>query len=145
MTSCAYFVERDRKCDEKEFTRWRKWLLSLPHDLQRRPKENFRVDLELQPLRWMSLGIVLLQSRKDFGYVQLAGGVQGSPINSYLPYPVFQMAAEIFLKGMWLCKFPDCRRLNDRLHVDWRRRAEIFQQLGQAGPRHDLVKIIDEI
>jgi len=137
--------ERNRKCEEKEFRRWRKWLLSLPHDLHLQPKNNFRVDVELQPLRWMRLGIVLLQSRKDVGYVQLKGGVQGPPIKSYLPYPVFQMAAEIFLKGMWLCKFPDCRRLNDRLYVDCRRRAEIFRQLGSERLGHDLVKIIDEI
>jgi hypothetical protein len=55
------------------------------------------------------------------------------------------MAAEIFLKGMWLCKFPDCRRLNDRSYVDWRRRVEIFRQLGSKELGHDLVKIIDEI
>jgi hypothetical protein len=62
-----------------------------------------------------------------------------------LPYPVFQTAAEIFLKGLWLCKFAECRRLNDRSHVSWPRRAEIFRKLGPAGLGHDLVKIIDEI
>ena len=137
--------ERDRTREEKEFRRWRRWLLSLPHDLQLHPKNNLTVDIELQPLRWMSLGIVLLQSRKDVGYVQLAGGVPGPPIKSYLPYPVFQTATEIFLKGIWLCKFPDCRRLSDRSYVSRQRRVEIFRQLGPAGLGHDLVRIIDEI
>ena len=44
--------ERNQKYEEKEFRRWRKWLLSLPRDLQSQPKNNFSVDIELQPLRW---------------------------------------------------------------------------------------------
>jgi len=51
----------------------------------------------------MTLAMDLLKSRRVIGHVQLQDGVQGPEINSYLPYPVFQAAAEIFLKGMWLC------------------------------------------
>ena len=135
--------ERNRKSEERAFRHWCKWLLSLPSDLQRQARNDFKVDLELQPLRWMNLGIVLLQSRKDIGHVQLAGGIQGPPLKSYLPYPVFQTAAEIFLKGIWLCKFAECRRLKDRSYVDQGSRAEIFRQLNHLG--HDLIKIIGEV
>ena len=48
----------------------------------------------------MGLGMDFLKSRRVTGHVQLAYGVQGPEIRSYLRYPIFQMATEIFLKGM---------------------------------------------
>src|SRR5438132_13530325 len=100
--------EHNETEEEKAFNDWCEDLLSQPNDLELRPKDGFEVDIELQPLRWLSFGIDLIESRKVTGRVQLAGGIEGREITSYLPYPVFQMATEIFLKGMWLCQFEEC-------------------------------------
>jgi len=85
----------------------------------------------------------LLKSRRVIGHVQLQDGVQGPEINSYLPYPVFQAAAEIFLKGMWLCQYADCRGLTDSSYIEKDRRqnySEILKELG-----HDLLAIVDNV
>jgi hypothetical protein len=133
--------ERNRRENEEAFQRFCEELLALPADLKLIPKENFKTDIELQPLRWMSLGIDLLRSRKVTGHVQLADGVQGPAISSYLPYPVFQMAAEIFLKGMWLCQFPECRQLGHSSFVDAPARNRYQQCLRDL--THDLLRIIE--
>src|SRR5437016_4784234 len=110
--------ERSERNDEREFQQFCQYLLSLPADLELVPKDNFKADIELQPLRWMTLGMDLLKSRRVTGHVQLADGVQGPETGSYLRYPVFHMGTEIFLKGMWLCQFADCRQLNHSSYVD---------------------------
>lgn len=133
--------ERNRQEEAEEFQRFCDELLALPPDLKLMPKENFKADIELQPLRWMSFGIDLLQSRKVTGYIQLADGVQGPAISSYLPYPVFQMAAEIFLKGMWLCQFHECRQLSHSSYVDEPTRNRYQQSLREL--THDLLRIIE--
>jgi hypothetical protein len=133
--------ERNRREDQEAFQRFCEELLALPADLELMPKENFKADVELQPLRWMSLGIDLLQSRKVTGHIQLADGVQGPAISSYLPYPSFQMAAEIFLKGMWLCQFAECRQLSDSSFVDAPVRNRHQENL--RGLTHDLLRIIE--
>jgi hypothetical protein len=56
--------ERNQRNDEREFQQFCQYLLSLPADLELAPKDNFKADIELQPLRWMSLGIDLLKSRR---------------------------------------------------------------------------------
>jgi len=131
--------------EEREFNDWRKGLLSQPSDLELRPQKNFKVDIELQPLRWLRLGIELVESSKVTGHVQLAGGIEGPIIGSYLPYPIFQMGTEIFLKGMWLCKFDECRALTHSSYVDQDTRAKRFGELGPNGLGHDLIKIVNEV
>lgn len=135
--------ERNQRSDERDFRRFCQYLLSLPADLELTPKDNFKADIELQPLRWMSLGSDLLRSRRVTGHVQLADGAQGSEINSYLRYPVFQMGTEIFLKGMWLCQFPDCRRLNHSSYLDEAARNKYRERLRDLS--HDLLRIIDAV
>ncbi len=76
--------------EEKEYRAWYAALLLLREDYKREPKKEWTADLELQPLRWMQLGLTLIQSPKITAYVQLANGVQGPPLSSFLPYPVFQ-------------------------------------------------------
>jgi hypothetical protein len=134
--------DRNRREDEQEFDRWCEYLASLPAGLEFMPKGNFEADIELQPLRWMSLGIDLIQSSKVTARLELAGGDKGPPISSYLPYPVFQLGAEIFLKGMWLCRHLDCRQLTDSSYVDPATRKKYRDELG--GLSHDLLKIISE-
>jgi hypothetical protein len=139
-------IKEDQQCeDEQEFNDWCEYLLSLPAGLQFMPKGNFIADIELQPLRWMSLGIDLIQSSKVTARVELAGGIQGPPMSSYLPYPVFQMGAEIFLKGMWLCQFPECRALSYSSYINSGKRQKYLKKLGSKGLSHDLLKIIDKV
>ena len=104
--------EQNGREGEEEFQQFCEKMLSVPANLTLIPKDNFTVDIELQPLRWLSLGIDLLRSRRVTGHVQLPNGVQGPEISSYLPYPVFQAATEIFLKGIWLCQYAECRIFN---------------------------------
>lgn len=56
--------ERNRLQEEKEFQQWYAELLSLPEDCKRELKEGWIADVELQPLRWMNLGLTLIQSPK---------------------------------------------------------------------------------
>ena len=137
--------ERNRRDEEQEFNDWCDYLLSLPAGLEFMPKGNFKADIELQPLRWTSLGIDLIQSSKVTARVELAGGVQGPPMSSYLPYPVFQIGAEIFLKGIWLCQFPECRALTHSSYIDSDKRQKYLKKLGSNGLSHDLLKVIDEV
>jgi hypothetical protein len=135
--------ERNKRNDEREFQEFCQYLLSLPPGLEMAPKDNFKADIELQPVRWMSLAMDLLKSRRVTGNVQLAGGVQGPELSSYLRYPVFQMATEIFLKGMWLCQYTDCRELTASSYMEPKKRqsySEILKNLG-----HDLLAILDKV
>jgi hypothetical protein len=136
-------LERNRRDDEQAFQKFCEELLSLPADLELVPRQNFKADIELQPLRWMSLAMDLLKSRRVTSHVELQNGVQGPEINSYLPYPVFQAATEVFLKGMWLCQFADCRRLADSSYIETNRRQTYSESLKKLG--HDLLAILDSV
>jgi hypothetical protein len=135
--------EHNETEEYKAFNDWCEDLLSQPSDLELRPQDGFEVDIEVQPLRWLSLGIDLIESRKVIGRVQLVDGIEGPEITSYLPYPVFQMATEIFLKGMWLYQFDECRCLTHRSYIDRETRRRRFEDLKNLG--HDLIKIIEQI
>jgi hypothetical protein len=137
--------EQNEAEEEKAFNDWCKDLFSQPSDLELRPAKGLEVDVELQPLRWLSLGIELAESRKVTGRVQLTGGTEGPEISSYLPYPVFQMATEIFLKGLWLCQFEDCRALTHSSYIDHETREKYLKELGPKDLGHDLIKIVNEV
>lgn len=107
------------------------------------PKPGFKVDTDLQPLRWLENGRDLIQSAKGTISVQYSSGVPGPPLNTYLPYPVFQMGAEIFLKGMWLCQFEECRNLRDHDWITSEKRKDYREQLKDLG--HDLLAITTEV
>src|SRR6266568_4358181 len=135
--------ERNQRNDEREFQQFCQYLLSLPADLELRPKDNFKADIELQPLRWMNLGIELLRSRRVTGHVQLANGIQGPEVCSYLRYPAFQIATEIFLKGMWLCQYADCRELTASSYMEPSKRESYSEVLKNLG--HDLLAVLDKV
>lgn len=135
--------ERNRRENEKDFAAWCDYLVILPANFELKPKDDFKADIELQPLRWMDSGIDLIQSSKVLVNIQLPGGVEGPPLSSYLPYPVFQMGTEIFLKGMWLCQYRNCRLLAEASYVDGEKRQRHFENLKSLS--HDLIKIIDAV
>jgi hypothetical protein len=129
----------------KAFKQWQADLLGQPPDLKLQPEDGFEVDIELQPLRWLWRGVELVESRKVTWRGQLAGGIEGSEISSYLPYAVFQMATEVFVKGMWLCQFENCRTLTHSSYIDRDTREKYLTKLGTNGLGHDLIKIINEV
>jgi len=137
-------LKRDKRADNRNFRQWCNWLLSTLLVRQKVSETNFKVDIELQPLRWMRLGILLLQSRKGVAPIQLAGGFEGPPMKTYLPYPVFQLATGVFLKGIWPCQFPECRTLQDHSYVNVTAREARFKQL-QNRLGHDLARILNEV
>ena len=83
--------EQNEVEEEKAFKNWCEHLLAQPRDLKFRPEQGFEVDVELQPLRWLRLGIDLGESRKVTGRAQLDYEIEGPEISSYLAYPIFQM------------------------------------------------------
>lgn len=134
--------EKNRLEEEKEFEDWHGALLALPEGYKRELKEGLIADLELQPLRWMQLGLTLLQSPKVVAYIQLADGVQGPALSSFLPYSIFQAGTETFLKGMWLCRYEDCRLLGHTSYVAPVRREEVLKELrNKLG--HNLLQIVE--
>ena len=61
-------VREQGDADEaRAFNEWSNDLLSQPNGLQVQPIGNFQVDIELQPLRWLWLGIELVESNKIRG------------------------------------------------------------------------------
>lgn len=134
--------EQNRLEEEKEYQDWHAMLLALPEGYNRELKEGWMADVELQPLRWMQLGLTLIQSPRVIEYTQLANGVEGPPLTSFLPYSVFQAGTEIFLKGMWLCSYEDCRLLGHNSYIGPGRREEVFKELrNKLG--HNLLQIIE--
>ena len=136
--------EQNRREEEAEFNAWHADLVALPSDFKRKLENGWKADIELQPLRWMDRRLTLIQSAKVTGYVQLANGVQGPPIGSFLPYPVFQSGAEIFLKGMWLCRHEDCRLLGFSSFMEPDNRKKYLDELKNS-LGHNLIKIIKAI
>jgi hypothetical protein len=135
-------TERNRAEAEEEFEAWCEHLVALPANFELKPKDG-EADIELQPLRWMDSGIDLIQSSKVIAHTQLANGVEGPALNSYFTYPVFQMATEIFIKGMWLCQYPDCRLLTSVSYVDPAKRQKYSDELRSLG--HNLINIVKAV
>jgi hypothetical protein len=131
--------DRNRRDDEEDFAAWCDELVALPENFEQQLKDGLKADIELQPARWLSLGLDLIESSKVTAHVQLSDGQQGPPLASFLPYPVFQMGTEIFLKGMWLCQFDSLRGLTARSYIDESTRDFYMARLGKKVPDHDLL------
>jgi len=98
---------------------------------------GFEVHVELQPKRWLQDGLDLIDSRK---------GDRRSPLSDeYLPYPVFQMGAEIFLKGMWLYQHKECRELHHDSYISPEKRKHYDSELKNLSRFHDLLEIIQKV
>ena len=130
--------EKDRRA--KEFKTWCEQLDRVPKGYTLKLKDGLIPDLELQPWRWISRGIEILQSTHVVSRVRHLGGREGEPIQSVLPYPVFLSGAELFFKGMWLCRFPACRRVAQKGYLNIRTRRKHDNLLRGLG--HDLIGLI---
>lgn len=127
----------------EELRVWYETLDRVPQTARLRLKENYVADVELQPHRWLSGGLDILRSAHVTSYVQLMDGQPGEPLQSFLPYSVFQAGAEVFLKGMWLCRFPACRRVAHTSYVRPSLRQSIDARLRRQG--HDLLKLVGRL
>ncbi len=70
-------------------------------------------------------------------------GKKGPVMDSHLPYSVFLAAAESFLKGMHLCRFPECRRIAFRGYIRPSRRDHHLARLKKFG--HNLPNLIKSL
>lgn len=133
-------AKRNAATQEKRFQDWCAELDRLPTNYVPQLKENFKPDIELQPKRWLGHAMDIIESAHVTARVQLMGGVQGEAFSSFLPYPIFQMGAETFLKGMLLCRFTQCRRVAQNSYVNPATRQRYLRRLKNYG--HDLLKLI---
>lgn len=125
---------------EQRFQRWCHQLDQLPKNNVPRLNGQLRPDLEIQPRRWLSHAMSIIESAHVTARVQHMDGRQGEPLSSFLPYPVFQMGTETFLKGMLLCRFAECRRVAHDSYVNPKTRTRYLRKLKTYG--HDLLKLI---
>jgi len=130
---------------EKQYQAWCNQFASPSSDFGRKLKGGYIAGVELQPDRWIQHGLDLIGSRKGFGTIQLSDGVQGADFRAYLPYPVFQMGAEIFLKGMWLYQHDECRKIQSDTYIAEERRNSYFEKLKSLSKEHDLLKLIQRV
>jgi hypothetical protein len=134
--------EREQK-QKEEYASWCETHATVPGDYAPQLKLGLVAEIELAPMRWMRLGLELIESAKGTTPIQLMGGIAGPPMQTYLPYPVFQAGTEIFLKGMFLAQFDECRVVESRDYVaiDVRKKYQkILRNLG-----HDLLQIVEEL
>lgn len=130
---------------EKQYQAWCNQFASPSSDFGRKLKGGYIAGVELQPDRWIQHGLDLIGSRKGFGTIQLSDGVQGADFRAYLPYPVFQMGTEIFLKGMWLYQLDECRKIQSDTYIAEERRNSYFEKLKSLSKEHDLLKLIQRV
>jgi len=140
---CKYLVEEGGKKRIKEYSDWCEQMRNVPTDYILVPKDKFIVDIELQPYRWLIQGVDLIDSCKGNFSIPNFDSRQGQYLDTYILYSVFQMGVEIFLKGMWLCQFEECRNLHDNGHIIKSSRQDRLKDLKKMG--HDLIKLIKDI
>ena len=134
-----------REKREGDFKKLCGYFESFPAGYSRKLKGGFVADIELQPWRWIQYGLELLGSRRASGTIHLPDGQEGPDLRAYLPYPVFQMGTEVFLKGMWLYQFKECRDLNDRSYVSIETRHKYLRDIKNISKAHDLIEIIQHV
>lgn len=130
---------------EKQYQAWCNQFASPSSDCGRKLKGGYIADVELQPDRWIRHGLDLIGSRKGFGTIQLSDGVQGADFRAYLPYPVFQMGVEIFLKGMWLYQHVECRKIQSDTYIPKERRDYYSKKLRNLSKEHNVLKLIRRV
>ncbi|HEV7924219.1 MAG TPA: hypothetical protein VGR14_02620 [Verrucomicrobiae bacterium] len=136
---------REQSKRESDYQQWCDRFANLPANSGRTLKDGFIAGVELQPSRWIQHGLDLIGSRKAFGTIQLMDGNTGPDLRSFLPYAVFQMGAEIFLKGMWLYKHQECREVHASAYVAPDRRDFFLREMKNISRTHDLLEIIGHV
>ncbi|MCX6900408.1 MAG: hypothetical protein NT105_17145 [Verrucomicrobia bacterium] len=131
------------KKQETEYAHWCETFAQLSPDRVLQLTPGLVTDIELQPSRWMRSGLELIESAKGTAPIQLCDGRKGPPMQTYLPYPVFQAGTELFLKGMWLVQHDECRDINSSSYVAVNIRNKYRAALKSLG--HDILRIVSAL
>ena len=137
--------EEAQSRQETEYRAWCDHFAALPEDLTRTLKDGLIAHVELQPWHWIQHGLDLIGSRKASGTTQFFGGKQGPDLRSFLPYPVFQMGAEVFLKGMWLYQHQECRNCKWDTYIAPEVRNSFLAKIKGISKTHDLLEMIRQV
>jgi hypothetical protein len=136
----ALFEKQQAETNEEDYKRWCSEVSGVPKDYELLPKAGWLIDQEFQPTRWLAYGLHILKAATQ-GTGQ-SNGIGGHTFaEPVLSYAIFQVGAELFLKGMWLCQFADCRELSHNGYLEPLRRQELGKHLRVLG--HDLLKLIE--
>ena len=134
-------METERK--EQKYRTWCELMESTPENYKPELEKGLLADIELQPHRWMTAGVELIESFRGSAHVELMDGVKGESLHKTLNYPVFHFGCELFLKGMWLSKFEGLRKIHQNMHVDKKTRVTYDKELKSLG--HNLINIINDL
>ena len=134
------FADREKQRNAKEIAAWCAEVEATPRSWKPALKAGYVADMELQPHWWLSEGVTLINCRHVDGEVELMDGAKGPVFSSHLPFPVFLAAAESFLKGMHLCRYPECRRIASRGYIQVKRREKYLRIMKDFG--HHLPNLI---
>lgn len=134
------FAQRERQRKTDQFKTWCEQLEAMPRRWKPTLKAGYVADMELQPHWWIGEGVTLIKCRHVNSEIELMDGAKGGVLSSHLPYPVFLAAAESFLKGMYLCRYPECRRIASTGYIRPERRLKYFKVVKGFG--HHLPNLI---
>jgi hypothetical protein len=134
------FAEREKKAKAADFKAWCDEMIATPHNWAPALQAGYVADVELQPHWWLREGVDLIECRHVDSQVELFDGKKGPVMQSHLPYAVFLAATEAFLKGMYLCRFPECRQIAACGYIRPARREHHVESLKEFG--HHLPNLI---
>ncbi len=133
-------AEKEKLNRAASFKAWCADMDGTPHRWKPTIKAGCVVDIELQPHWWLGEGVELINCRHIDSQVALMDGAKGAVMSSHLPYAVFLAGVESFLKGMYLCRFAECRRIATPGYISPKRREVHLQVLKTFG--HNLQNLI---
>jgi hypothetical protein len=134
------FTERERKAKAANFKAWCDEMIATPRNWIPTPNAGYVADVELQPHWWLREGVDLIECQHIDSQVELFDGKKGAVMQSHLPYAVFLAATEAFLKGMYLCRFAECRQIAARGYIRPARREHHVNALKDFG--HHLPNLV---
>lgn len=134
-------ADREKQRKAQQYAAWCADLEAMPASWKPELRDGYVADMELQPHWWIGEGVTLIKCRYVDSEVQLMDGVTGAALSSHLPYPVFLAAAESFLKGMYLCQYPECRQIASDGYITPDMRRTYFKVVKDFG--HHLPNLIE--
>lgn len=133
-------LEREKQSTHARFKSWCEQLDAVDPKAKLTLSNGFAVDMELQPHRWLSAGADIIRSGLVLSRVKNMDGTEGAPMQTILTYPVFLSGAELFLKGMLLCQYPECRRIAHVGYANYSKRRKYEGIVKKHG--HNLLELV---
>lgn len=140
------FADREKKAKTAQFRAWCDEMVATPSDWTPKLKNGYVAEMELQPHWWLREGVTLINCRHIDSHVELMDGQKGPVMDSHLPYAVFLAATESFLKGMYLCRFAECRQIAFNGYIRPKRREHHLKIMRKFGHHlRNLIKALKRI